>query len=78
MKERKLKMRKISTYLLAGLMTCMLAGCANETAPTENPSTADHAVSYTHLEDISDLQVIADQLIFGAEYDFFEREDRCV
>ena len=35
-------MRKISTYLLAGLMTCMLAGCANETAPTENPSTADH------------------------------------
>ena len=35
-------MRKISTYLLAGLMTCMLAGCANETVPTENPSTADH------------------------------------
>lgn len=28
-----------------------------------------------HLKTYSDLKNIADQLIFGAEYDFFERED---
>lgn len=28
-----------------------------------------------HLKTYSDLAAIADQLIFGAEYDFFERED---
>ena len=28
-----------------------------------------------HLETYSDLKAVADQLTFGAEYDFFERED---
>ena len=46
-------------------------GFANSYALAVRKSIADQY----HLEDISDLQVIADQLIFGAEYDFFERED---
>ena len=46
-------------------------GFANSYALAVRKSIADQY----HLEDISDLQAIADQLIFGAEYDFFERED---
>lgn len=34
----------------------------------------DIAETY-HLKNYSDLQAVADQLVFGAQYDFFERED---
>lgn len=63
-------MKKISTYLLAGLMACTLAGCSNEPAPQEsNPSTSDtvYKIGLAQIVEHTSLNTIRESMLAELE-----------